>query len=503
MELPKNITQIGEADRTCKIYVEDYVVSYMKQLCRQTEGKVSAIALYGKYTKEQSLSYFFIYGACQVLSINKEVRHLSQAQNQEVERLRQRYFPEYVFLGYHIFDGEMVEGMHIQEQDTCRYIKGYACFYEKNDSMLAYMVDNKPQEHEPEQFGQEKYDRARAKQEERRGKYEQKKAKPINMTPVSDKPGKYSEKAAQDTARAASLKMMRMSAAAVFAVLCLIGVAAVTRDGEEGTMGERAKQLWAQLTDAQPESDSAAQEGGVQEAAAKVQGDSAQAEAGKVHNSGTLMAENSLADAILQENQEATAVSGQAVTGQPQQDEENGQGEAQPSQVGGDGQNTGQNGQGQTPNAGENGQGQIPHTGQNGQGQGPVAGENGQGQIPDTGQNGQGQTQNTGQESGQGQDVQESGQEGQSPESLNPDLQPSESQTGVEPQEIPAQGPSVTEIEAQQQSQPVSYVIQPGDTLIGISTRQYGNDSYVQAICELNGITNPDNIQIGQKILLP
>ena len=186
MELPKNITQIGEADRTCKVYVEDYVVSYMKQLCRQTEKKGLAIALYGKYTKEQSLSYFFIYGACQVLSINKEVRHLSQAQNQEVERLRQHYFPEYVFLGYHIFDGEMGEGMHIQEQDTCRYIKGYACFYEKNDSMLAYMVDNNPQDHEPEQFGQEKYDRARAKQEERRSQYEHKKAQPANTTPLSD-----------------------------------------------------------------------------------------------------------------------------------------------------------------------------------------------------------------------------------------------------------------------------------------------------------------------------
>ena len=63
MELPKNITQIGEADRTCKIYVEDYVVSYMKQLSRQTQDKGPAIALYGKYTKEQTLSYFFIYGA--------------------------------------------------------------------------------------------------------------------------------------------------------------------------------------------------------------------------------------------------------------------------------------------------------------------------------------------------------------------------------------------------------------------------------------------------------
>ncbi len=467
MELPKNITQIGEADRTCKVYVEDYVVSYMKQLCRQTERKGLAIALYGKYTKEQSLSYFFIYGACQVLSINKEVRHLSQAQNQEVERLRQHYFPEYVFLGYHIFDGEMVEGMHIQEQDTCRYIKGYACFYEKNDSMLAYMVDNNPQDHEPEEFGQEKYDRARAKQEERRSQYEHKKAQPANTAPLSDKPGKHPEKNVPDAAQTASLKMMRMSAAAVFAVLCLIGVAAITREGEEGTVGERAKQLWAQLTDAQPESGNAAQEGGAQEATAEV------------YNSGTLMAENSLADAILQENQDAAAVSGQAVTGQPQHGEENGQNGAQTSQESGEGQSIGQPGQGQAQNTG---QGQESEQAQ---------------------ESGQGQESKPTQESGQGQEAQESGQEGQSSESLNLDMQPSESQPDAEPQEIPTQGPSIAEIEAQQQSQPVSYVIQPGDTLIGISTRQYGNDSHVQAICELNGISNPDNIQIGQKILLP
>lgn len=496
MELPKNITQIGEADRTCKVYVEDYVVSYMKQLCRQAEGKGLTIALYGRYAREQSLSYFFIYGACQILSISKEVRHLSQAQNQEVERLRQRYFPEYVFLGYHIFDGEMVEGMHIQEQDTCRYIKGYACFYEKNDSMLAYMVENKPQEHEPEQFGQEKYDRARAKQEERRSQYGQKKTPAAHTKIASDKPEKQTGKNVQNVqnvAQSSSLKMMRMSAAAVFAVLCLIGVAAVTRDGEDGTIEERAKQLWAQLTDDQPETDASAPEDA----------------AGEIHNSGTLMAENSLADAILQENRDATAVSGQAVAGQPQQNEENEQGET------GAGQNTGESGIGQ--NAGESGPGQAQNTGQEsgqtqnaGQGSGPEQ-ENGQGNRPEQGaisgqDNGQSQGDGTGSEqgSGQGQEEgqgQEAGQNqgGQSVESLNPGAGPGENAADAQPQEIPTQGPSIAEIEAQQ----ASYVIQPGDTLIGISTRQYGNDSYVRAICELNGISNPDNIQVGQKILLP
>ena len=42
-----------------------------------------------------------------------------------------------------------------------------------------------------------------------------------------------------------------------------------------------------------------------------------------------------------------------------------------------------------------------------------------------------------------------------------------------------------------------------GDTLIGISIRQYGTDAKVSEICELNQIANPDDIKVGEKILLP
>lgn len=46
-------------------------------------------------------------------------------------------------LGYQILNGEMVEGFQICEQEICRYVSGYAQFYEKNDSMLAYMLENR------------------------------------------------------------------------------------------------------------------------------------------------------------------------------------------------------------------------------------------------------------------------------------------------------------------------------------------------------------------------
>lgn len=47
------------------------------------------------------------------------------------------------------------------------------------------------------------------------------------------------------------------------------------------------------------------------------------------------------------------------------------------------------------------------------------------------------------------------------------------------------------------------YQIEKGDTLNTISIKIYGDTSKVNAICELNQITDPDNIKYGQKILLP
>lgn len=47
------------------------------------------------------------------------------------------------------------------------------------------------------------------------------------------------------------------------------------------------------------------------------------------------------------------------------------------------------------------------------------------------------------------------------------------------------------------------YEVERGDTLYTISRKIYGDITYVQKICELNEITNPDHIRYGQKIILP
>ena len=124
MELPKNITQIGEANPHCKIYVEDYVVSYIKQMNQYAGEKELAVALYGIRKEEGEITYIFLYGACKLVFLQRECRHLSQAVWQEVEKQRKKYFSQYTFLGYRLLNGEMIEGFHICEQSVCRYVEG-------------------------------------------------------------------------------------------------------------------------------------------------------------------------------------------------------------------------------------------------------------------------------------------------------------------------------------------------------------------------------------------
>lgn len=173
MVLPKNITQIGEWSSNDRVYAEDYVISFMKQLRMAAGDKEIAIALYGKRKEEEEKNYYFIYGACKLDYLQKETRHLSQAQKQEIEKMRVRFFPENVFIGYGILSEEPVEGFYISNQEICRYVSGYARFYEKNDAMLAYMLEERDNPAPCEVVEEEKYLLFRQKQEELRKENQQ------------------------------------------------------------------------------------------------------------------------------------------------------------------------------------------------------------------------------------------------------------------------------------------------------------------------------------------
>lgn len=413
MDLPKNITQIGEVNPRCKIYVEDYAVSFLKQLNKAASDKDMAVALYGNMKKEGDISYIFVYGAGKVDFLQKEVRHLSQAQLQEMEKLRKKYFQDYELVGYRLLNGEMIEGVHVYEQGICRYIAGYAQFYEKNDSMLAYMLDFRGTEAEPESVNQEKYETVKKRQEERRMRNEEagrrlsadlKKEEVAEGISDSERRELKAVWNKEKETGQKSLRQMKFTAAALFALLCVAGIA-MTNDTEQmQDIKNTARNLVDEMTE-QKLPDNVPASGNVQSSA-----DMAES---------TLVAEDKLVDAVLQENDKSVQENGEIFASQ--------------------------------------------------------------------GSEGESDTDET-----QMQNVQESAESGASNETIYEasDQNVNESSDATESQQAAASGT-------------VSYIIQKGDTLLEISLRQYGSVAKMKEICSLNQIEDPDDIKVGQKILLP
>lgn len=411
MELPKNITQIGEADKHCRIYVEDYVVSYIKQMNGMAQNKDIAIALYGRKTEEDGVTYLFAYGSAKLNFLQKPVRHLSQAQEQEIEKLRKKYFSEMSFLGYQILNGEMVEGFQICEQEICRYVAGYAQFYEKNDSMLAYMLENRGEEAEPEKVDQEKYEVVKKRQEERRQRQE---------SGYASRAAGHTENTSVEYRRAAAarrkepdniipmptvgLRRMKMAATGVFVLLCVMALALMRQESTGESLGETARQAMSNLME-QKLPDAVEEQNQIS----------------------TLVAEDKLEDALRQENAAAGNTTGTAAeTVMPEG----------------------------TENASMDGTSADSNVAKNTT------------------------------------DVTEATEQNTTQETTQDVTQTAESAV--------AETPTVEAV-----SQPTHYTIRRGDTLIGISLRNYGSNSKVPEICSLNGITDPDDIKIGQEILLP
>lgn len=420
MDLPKNVTQIGETNHGCKIYVEDYVISYIKQLNGHALDKGLAVALYGVRKEEAGITYLFFYGAAKLNFLQRETRHLSQAVLQEAEKTRKRYFGEYVFLGYRLLDGEMVEGFHVYEQGVCRYIEGYAQFYEKNDSMLRFMLEERQEEVKPEEFDQEKYDVVKRRQEERRSRAEE----AGHARRVYRESGRAGKRGKAADVR---LRRMKTAAAAIFILLCITGLATVDGGEKLDELQAAARDMIDSFSERQLPDAVEVSNGGAQV--------------------GTIVAEDRLTDAILKENEavqkpEADQPSNADTSPNPERTPE-----PQPTPI---------SQPRQTP--------EPTPTSQSGQTPEPT---------PTS-------------EPGRTPEPPLTSQSGQTPEP------PPASESGQTPEPTPTPEP-----------EPVSYTVRRGDTLIGICLARYGSDARVAEICTLNNISNPDNIKVGEKILLP
>lgn len=377
MELPKNIVQIGKPDRTHKIFVEDYVVSYIKQLNRECGGKPIGLALYGKYVEEDDCKYYFLYGAARVEGIEHRGPYLSQAEQEEIEDIGKRYFDEYQFLAWCSLRGEPVEGFFVRAQGKGMQVDGYACFYEKNESMLNFMLltgQNEKTAQGAESRGMQHAGRGEWTTEDIR------KNLPV-APPTAAKREETVPMPAQVNRKSSAAKRteyMKVAVAAVFLVLCVVGITTLNDYEKLEDLQVAARQVIAGLTE-QKLPDAPGED---------------------------ILEEGISANDILTNPVSAGDISANNVT---------------PENVSASGGR----------------------------------------------------------------------------ETIDAPATTSEPLATNEPVETPE------EVQTTAESVPVAYTIAKGDTLISICNQKYGSLERFSEICELNGITNPDSIQIGQTILLP
>lgn len=385
MEIPKNTTQIGEIHGNLRIFIEDYVVSYMKQLCRQEPDRKKRIALYGVKRMEEPQQYFFVYGGSEVERYAKDDLNLLKQDYEEITWKGECYFEDYVPLGFVTIEDELPEGVFLFNEGKEIYIRGYHIFYEKNESMLTFLIHRQSEESndktEAEQIPEEKMLPQSRKTEQ---EY------------IAGPARRLMNEKKQEAAPEGEVKVfgiVKSLTAALFIVLCVTAFSTMSGSGTlAGLQDYFGQAIQAMKEKKIPDREDVA-----------------------------VMTSKNIDVTIPQEAE------------LPQEVE-------------------------------------IPK----------------EAETP--------QKMETLQETETPQKIADL-QEMVPPEIIEPQ-QETVSENTVEVSEPEPE--TVVEAEA-----PLTHIIQSGETLISISKLYYGNDTMVSAICELNGIANSDNIQVGQKIILP
>lgn len=182
-QMPKNLRQIGKISNGIKIYVEDYVKTYIRQLAESEAEGITAAVLVGEYIKNEQDRLVFIFGAIHIENIwnDDEIKFSEETWTSIYEAIK-HYFPDGEIAGWYLRKNEwternyeLIKTVHLDnfagrdkvllqydilekdgefyccENDELVLQSGYFIYYDKNEEMQDYMIDNKQTKRE-EQF---------------------------------------------------------------------------------------------------------------------------------------------------------------------------------------------------------------------------------------------------------------------------------------------------------------------------------------------------------------
>ncbi|MCL2566322.1 MAG: LysM peptidoglycan-binding domain-containing protein [Defluviitaleaceae bacterium] len=180
IELPTNVRQIGSIDATgLRIYVEDYVATFVQQYTQAHSGSEKLGILVGRYIEAEPNPILFISGAVEgkYSAEGDNGIEFSKKTNDYVTDILDKYFPGLKIVGwlqsqpgygtylssknysYHkenftenyqvFFVTDPVQRLDVfyaynEENELCE-CKGYFVYYDKNKPMHEYMIDNRVQ----------------------------------------------------------------------------------------------------------------------------------------------------------------------------------------------------------------------------------------------------------------------------------------------------------------------------------------------------------------------
>lgn len=173
--MPKNIRQIGQPDDIRKIYIEDYVMTYARQLAMQDYSNYKVAVLLGQFIKIDGVKSIFISGAVETIGVDIETQtaFTNEIWTNIYEDVK-KYFNDVEIVGWYVskpgmtldttqallkvhvdnFAGqdkvllmydsvEKEEVFHVYYNNQLCRQSGYYIYYEKNEEMQNYMVENK------------------------------------------------------------------------------------------------------------------------------------------------------------------------------------------------------------------------------------------------------------------------------------------------------------------------------------------------------------------------
>lgn len=173
--VPKNVKQIGEPSRERKIYVEDYVITYINRIFIGNRETEKVLLLFGGEAVEKGCNYIYIRGACQVKPEGNEQKgkYFSGGDFQNAMEEGRKFFKNMPLIGWALIrkgqpmsleermrntweaymsripifllgDAEEKEEIFYWKYDgRVKVQPGYYVFYEKNRAMQEYMIEMK------------------------------------------------------------------------------------------------------------------------------------------------------------------------------------------------------------------------------------------------------------------------------------------------------------------------------------------------------------------------